>query len=81
VQDAVDFRFIQQLRVLGLHRFELNGDLFPGRHVRAQVDVAERPRADLAPEAVFLSYAQLHGLQLLSSNFDFLGSAAVRRLS
>jgi len=74
VQDAIDLGFVQQLRVLGLHRFQFDRHLFARRHVGAQVYITEGSAADLAPQPVLLADAQFHGaycflLLLLLSSF------------
>ena len=60
VQDLVDLGLVQELRVLGLHRLELNRNLLARRHVRAEIDVAERAGTDLAPQTVLLADTKLH---------------------
>jgi len=46
--------------MLRLNAFQFDRHLLAGGHVRPEVDVAEGPGADLAPQAVFLAHAQLH---------------------
>ena len=57
----VDFAFDVQLRVLGLGALELDGHLFSGGDVRAEVDVTERAGANLPTETVLVGYPNLHG--------------------
>ncbi|KAJ8577597.1 hypothetical protein ON010_g1609 [Phytophthora cinnamomi] len=59
VEDLVDLGLVEQLRVLALDGLELDADLLARRHVRAQVDVAERAAADLAAQAELLADSQL----------------------
>lgn len=58
-EGLVDTSLILQLRVLGLDALELDGDLFSGDDVGAQVDVTERSGADLAADAVFVTDSEI----------------------
>lgn len=66
MKDTINLALVQQLRVLRLDRLQLDSHLFSCGHIGAQVDIAKRPATNLPPEAVFLSYPQLHGVGLLS---------------
>ena len=45
--------------MLGLDRLKLDGDLLAGDDVGPQVDIAERPRTDLATDAVLVTDAKI----------------------
>jgi hypothetical protein len=45
--------------VLGLDALKLDGDLLARDDVSAQVDIAERPRTDLATDPVFVPDAEI----------------------
>jgi len=45
--------------MLGLDRFEFDGNLFPRYDVRSKVDVTEASAADLASDAVFVPDAEI----------------------
>lgn len=50
---------ILKLRVLGLDRLELNGNLLSRDNVGSKVDVAKRTRADLSANPVFITDAKV----------------------
>jgi hypothetical protein len=50
--------------VLGLDAFELDGDFLTRDDVGAQVNIAERTRADLATDAVLITDAEILNLSL-----------------
>lgn len=58
-QGFVDTSLVLQLGVLGLDALELDGDLFPGDDVGAQVDITEGPGANLAADAVFVTDSEI----------------------
>mmetsp|Transcript_24934 Transcript_24934/g.73988 ORF Transcript_24934/g.73988 Transcript_24934/m.73988 type:complete len:422 (-) Transcript_24934:15-1280(-) len=60
-QNLVQLRLVQQLRVLALDRLQLDRHFLAGRDVRAEVDVSEASRADLAAEPVLVGHPNLHG--------------------
>ena len=60
VQNSVNFALVKQLWMFRLNAFQFDRHLLAGGHVRPEVNVAEGPGADLAPQAVFLAHAQLH---------------------
>eukprot|EP00580_Thalassiosira_gravida_P016872 CAMPEP_0201660534 /NCGR_PEP_ID=MMETSP0494-20130426/3171_1 /ASSEMBLY_ACC=CAM_ASM_000839 /TAXON_ID=420259 /ORGANISM="Thalassiosira gravida, Strain GMp14c1" /LENGTH=67 /DNA_ID=CAMNT_0048138449 /DNA_START=785 /DNA_END=988 /DNA_ORIENTATION=- len=60
MQNSINFTLIQKLWMFRLDAFQFNRHLFPGRHVRAEVDVAERTGTDFTAEAIFLAYAEFH---------------------
>jgi hypothetical protein len=64
VQYAVYFALVQELRVLRLDRFQLDGHLLACGHVRAQVDVPERSAPNFPPQPVLLPHPQLHDVQM-----------------
>ena len=66
MENTINFALIQQLRVLGLDRLQLDSHLFSGGHISAQVDIAKRPASNLPPQAVLLPHSQLHGFTLLN---------------
>lgn len=53
----VDAGFVFELGMLGLDALELDGDLLSGDDVGSKVDVTERARSDLAPDAVLVTDA------------------------
>lgn len=55
----VDAGFVFELGMLGLDALELDGDLLSGDDVGSEVDVTERARSDLAPDAVFVTDAKV----------------------
>jgi hypothetical protein len=48
MKDAINFTFVQELRVFGFDAFQFDGHLFSGSHIGSQVDVSKRPASDLA---------------------------------
>jgi hypothetical protein len=55
----VDSGFIFELRVLGLNTLQLNGNLFTGDDVGAEVDITERAGADLSTDTVLVTNAEI----------------------
>lgn len=70
VQDTINLALVKQLRVLRLDGLQLDSHLFSRGHIGAEVNIAERPATNLPPEAVFLSYSQLHGSLMLRLTFN-----------
>lgn len=54
--------------MLGLHALQLNGNLFTGDDVGAEINVAERTRADLATDPVLVTDAEILAFQLAGCN-------------
>jgi hypothetical protein len=55
----IDTSFALKLRMLGLHRFELDGNLFAGDNVCAQVDVTETTASDLPTNTILIADAEI----------------------
>ena len=53
LQDLVQFRFVEQLRMTCLDGFEFDGYFFAIGDVDAEIDIAERSRTYLAYETIF----------------------------
>mmetsp|Transcript_22320 Transcript_22320/g.46874 ORF Transcript_22320/g.46874 Transcript_22320/m.46874 type:complete len:427 (-) Transcript_22320:824-2104(-) len=58
LEDLVQLRLVEELRVLRPDRLQLDGDLISRLNVRSQVDVPERPTADPPAEAVLVADSQ-----------------------
>ena len=60
MKNPINLALIEQLRMLGLDRFQLDGHLFARGHIGAKVNVPKRAAADLSPQAILLPDSQLH---------------------
>jgi hypothetical protein len=60
MQNAINFGFVQQLRMLGLDGFQLDCDFFTGGHVGAEINVAKRAAANFAAEPILFAHSQFH---------------------
>lgn len=60
MQNAINFTLIQELRMLGFHRFQFNGHFFARCHVGTEINVSKRTRANFTPQAVLSTDSELH---------------------
>mmetsp|Transcript_8891 Transcript_8891/g.16352 ORF Transcript_8891/g.16352 Transcript_8891/m.16352 type:complete len:216 (-) Transcript_8891:286-933(-) len=60
LQYPVKLALVEQLGVFGANAFELDCHVFPGGHVRSEVNIPERPTTHLAAEAILFAHASLH---------------------
>ena len=57
LQDTIELRFIEKLRMLGAHWLKLNGYLFIGPNIGAVINVTECATSELSRESVFATHA------------------------
>ena len=57
LQDAIELRFVEKLRMLGSHWFKLDGDLFIGPNIGPVINVTECATSKLSRESVFATHA------------------------
>lgn len=87
----VDTGLIFELGVLGLDRLKLDGNLFTGDDVGAEVDITEAATSDLTTDAVLVADAKIHsshievelwtlGIGLSDTRVESLGMGCMRAM-